>query len=291
MGTYEEAPAVAFLVAYILGGSVLASIAGATFFVLVAAVVLTGPFPETGRRLARIGAPAAAVLLTLVCISIVGATTPRATWFGAVIVHGPRETNMVALTFDDGPNPPYTQQVAAVLREHGVKGTFFFLGSATRERPEVLKELVAQDHLIGNHGYEHNDFSYLNPFYPALGKAESAIRDAAGVCPTFFRPPHGTHTPFMSRIAANRDMHVVNWDVSAADWATGDPALVAQRVLDNVKSGSIVLLHDGSDGNIGVDRSVVVKALPSIIEGLREKGLKPVRLDELLGLPGYVESC
>jgi peptidoglycan/xylan/chitin deacetylase (PgdA/CDA1 family) len=178
-----------------------------------------------------------------------------------------------------------------VLNEHGVKGTFFALGTATRERPEVLKQLVTEGHLIGSHGYEHNDRAYLNPFYPALDRAQDAIRDTAGVCPAFFRPPHGTHTPFMSRIAANRGMHIVNWDVSAADWATNDPVLVAARVLEKVKSGSIILLHDGSDGNIGVDRSVVVKALPLIIEGLREKGLKAVRLDELLGLPGYVEGC
>jgi peptidoglycan/xylan/chitin deacetylase (PgdA/CDA1 family) len=86
-------------------------------------------------------------------------------------------------------------------------------------------------------------------------------------------------------------MNVVNWDVSAADWATDDPELVASRVLSRVKPGSIILLHDGLDGNIGADRSVVVKALPLIIEGLKAKGLKPVRLDELLGLPGYVENC
>ena len=173
----------------------------------------------------------------------------------------------------------------------GAEPPGFSLGSAILLEPGTTKELIADGHLIGNHSYHHNDMSYLNPFYPALGRAEDAIRDGAGVCPAFFRPPHGTHTPFMSRVATRRDMHVVNWDVSAADWATDDPALVAARVLEKAKSGSIILLHDGLDGNIGADRSVVVKALPLIIEGLRDKGLKPVRLDELLGLNGYVEKC
>lgn len=292
MGTWEKAPAVVFLLAYIADGRVLPCVLGALFFVAVAAVVATGPFAApAGRRIARVGAPAAAALLTLVCISVVGATTPRATWFGALIAHGPRETNMVAITFDDGPNPPYTQQVAAVLKQYEVKATFFSLGSAIRQQPDTTKALLAEGHLIGNHNFNHNDMSYMNPFYPSLGQAENAIRDGAGVCPAFFRPPHGTHTPFMSRVATNRDMHVVNWDVSAADWATDDPELVASRVLSRVKGGSIILLHDGLDGNIGADRTVVVKALPLIIEGLREKGLKPVRLDELLGLAGYVSKC
>jgi peptidoglycan/xylan/chitin deacetylase (PgdA/CDA1 family) len=292
MGTWEKAPAVVFLLAYVADGRVLPCVLGALFFVAVAAVVATGPFAAPpGHRIAPVGAPAAAALLTLICISVVGGTTPRATWFGALIAHGPRETNMVAITFDDGPNPPYSQQVAAVLKQYDVKATFFTLGSAIKQQPETTKALIAEGHLIGNHNFNHNDMSYLNPFYPSLGQAEDAIRDGAGVCPAFFRPPHGTHTPFMSRVATNRDMHIVNWDVSAADWATDDAELVASRVLSRVKPGSIILLHDGLDGNIGADRSVVVKALPLVIEGLRAMGLKPVRLDELLGLKGYVDKC
>jgi peptidoglycan/xylan/chitin deacetylase (PgdA/CDA1 family) len=291
MGTAEKAPVVVFLLAYVAEGRVLAAVLAALYFVFVAAVVASGPFPATQRRIARVAAPAAAALLTLVCISIVGATTPRASWFGALISNGPRETNMVALTFDDGPNGEYTTAVSQLLAGQGVKGTFFVLGSATKERPVPLKQLLADGHLIANHAYEHNNLAYLNPFYPELGKAQRAIRDEAGVCPAFFRPPHGTHTPFMSRVANRRNMHVVNWDVSAADWATDDPDLVALRVLEKVKPGSIILLHDGLDGRIGADRSVVVKALPLIIQGLRDKGLKPVRLDELLNIPGYVDKC
>src|SRR5438477_9672078 len=117
MRTAEKAHVAVFLLAYAAEGRVLPCVLGALYFVVVAAVVAIGPFPApAGRRAARIGAPAAAALLTLVLISVVGMTTPRATWFGALIAHGPRETNMVALTFDDGPNPPYTQQVAAVLK-------------------------------------------------------------------------------------------------------------------------------------------------------------------------------
>ena len=86
-------------------------------------------------------------------------------------------------------------------------------------------------------------------------------------------------------------MRTVTWDDEAGDWATTDPHLVATRVLDNVRPGSIILLHDGIDGNPGADRSVVVQALPEIIAGLNDQGLKPVRLDQLLGQAAYESSC
>ena len=291
ISSWEKAPFLALLLAYTAGGREVAALVTALYFAAVALVVATGPFPSSGSRVARWGGPAAAALLTLVCISIVGMTTPRATWFGALTVHGPRDSTKVALTFDDGPNPPHTLDVLAVLQRYGVKATFFSVGSAVKQRPDVAKALVAEGHLVGNHAFNHNSKGYLDPRYPELAKAQDAIREGAGVCPAMFRPPHGTHTPFMSRVAARRDMRIVNWDVSAADWATSDPQLVAQRVLDKARGGSIILLHDGLDGRIGADRSVVVQALPLIIEGLRRRGLQPVRLDELVGLPAYVESC
>ena len=80
-------------------------------------------------------------------------------------------------------------------------------------------------------------------------------------------------------------------DVSAGDWATDDGALVADRVLSQVRPGSIILLHDGLDGDVTSDRSVLVDALPRILDGLQARGLLPVRLDQLVGGPGYNTSC
>jgi peptidoglycan/xylan/chitin deacetylase (PgdA/CDA1 family) len=92
----------------------------------------------------------------------------------------------------------------------------------------------------------------------------------------------------MAHALAEKGMKMVTWDVSAADWATNDAELVARRILTKVRPGSIILLHDGIDGNIGADRSVVLEALPIILDGLESRGLKPVTLDKLLGVPGYV---
>jgi peptidoglycan/xylan/chitin deacetylase (PgdA/CDA1 family) len=90
---------------------------------------------------------------------------------------------------------------------------------------------------------------------------------------------------------SSHGMHAVTWDVSASDWVSHDPEAVARGILDHVKPGSIILLHDGLDGTVTADRSVVLQALPLILDGLAAKGLQPVRLDELLGVNGYLTSC
>jgi peptidoglycan/xylan/chitin deacetylase (PgdA/CDA1 family) len=85
-------------------------------------------------------------------------------------------------------------------------------------------------------------------------------------------------------------MHMVLWNASAGDWATNDAELVARRIVARARPGSILLLHDGLDGNPAADRQVLVRALPLIIDGLVAKGLRPVRLDQLLGTPAY-QDC
>lgn len=254
-----------------------------------AALVARGPQGGVmrGGRVLAVGGP----IIALVTAAYIGATTPSVTWFGSLVHHGPRSSDEVAITFDDGPNPPYTLQISGILDRYGVKGTFFTVGKALDARPDVSKALLDDGQLLGNHSYNHDAFRWLDPRYPELDETQDAFKRTLGVCPALYRPPHGSHTPFMAKVVEDHGMRTVTWDVSAADWATSDGALVAKRVLDKTKSGSIILLHDGIDGNIGADRSVILSALPLILDGLRERGLKPVTLDKLLGVSGYLDSC
>jgi peptidoglycan/xylan/chitin deacetylase (PgdA/CDA1 family) len=233
----------------------------------------------------------AALLLAFGTASYIGATTPSATWFGSLISHGPRDRSEVAITFDDGPDPPFTLEIRDILDQHGAKGTFFTVGKALDARPDVSKALLDDGHLLGNHSYHHDAVGWLDPAYPELQDTQDAFKQNLGVCPALYRPPHGSHTPFMARVVSDHGMTMVTWDVSAADWATRDGQLVSRRVLDKVRPGSIILLHDGIDGKIGADRTVILEALPLILEGLEQRGLKPVTLDKLLGVPGYLEQC
>jgi peptidoglycan/xylan/chitin deacetylase (PgdA/CDA1 family) len=260
------------------------------------ALFCLGPFlrakpRDPGRRRSAAILVGVAGGLALFSTFWVGSTSPSVEWFGQLTYHGPRDRMEVALTFDDGPNSAFTLDVARVLEEHGARGTFFLVGKAVAKEPEVAAELLARGHIAGNHSYNHGAFSYLDPTYPELMQTQRTIEQELGVCPALFRPPHGTHTPFMSHIVNDHGLHLVTWDVSAKDWVEDDPVRLARNILAKVKPGSIILLHDGIDGTPPVDRSVVVKALPAILEGLKARGLAPVTLDKLLGVPAYQDAA
>jgi peptidoglycan/xylan/chitin deacetylase (PgdA/CDA1 family) len=228
------------------------------------------------------------VVVTALLVGYIGAVTPDVGWFGGGVVHGPTNGNMVALTFDDGPNPRTTPAVMQILASHGLHGTFFEVGKAIVKEPAVVRALDAAGDQLGNHSYHHDSWSWLEPSYPELQKTQRAFEQAIGKCPGLYRPPHGYRTPFIAHIVDDHQMKMVLWNVSAGDWATTDAQLVARRVLDKVKPGSIILLHDGLDGNVTADRSVVARALPMILDGLAAKGLHPVRLDQLIGGHAFV---
>ena len=224
----------------------------------------------------------------LVSFAYLGATIPEAGWFGSMITHASRRGNLLSLTFDDGPNEEYTLKVKNILDSYGVKGTFFTVGKALAARPDISRALMDGGHLVGNHSYSHDYYRWLDPRYPELQKTQDEFLRQLGVRPAFYRPPHGTRSPFVTRVASNRGMKTVGWDVSADDWSATDSELVAHRILAGAQAGSIVLLHDGLDGNLTADRSVLLGALPLILEGLKSRGLHPVGLDELLQTPAYL---
>jgi peptidoglycan/xylan/chitin deacetylase (PgdA/CDA1 family) len=268
------------------------SLAVAVAATLVAASTTAVTAPAGGRRRTRDWlVPVGALVAAAALIAWTGANDPQLTWFGATISHGPSTGDRVAITFDDGPNATATLGVRDVLDRYGVKATFFLVGKALDARPDIAQALLADGMLLGGHSYHHDQWRWLDPRYPELQRTIDAFKRKLGLCPRYYRPPHGQRTPFMSVLLDRRHMKSVTWDVSAGDWATDDPALIASRVLRDVRPGSVILLHDGLDGRVDADRSVIVAALPMILDGLRAKGLHPVRVDELVDQPAYVDSC
>jgi peptidoglycan/xylan/chitin deacetylase (PgdA/CDA1 family) len=255
----------------------------------VAATLQRQGYP-VGRSSGRL-VPVVGLAGVVVLGSWIGANSVTAPWFGAVIAHGPRDVRYVALTFDDGPNAGATMAIAHILDAYGTKGTFFSVGKAVQARPDITRRLIADGQLVANHSFHHDQWRWLDPRYPELRRAQLAIQRDAGVCPAFYRPPHGQHTPFMAWVVRRQDVTMIGWDVSAGDWATRDSHLVASRVLAKVRPGSIIDLHDGLDGKVAADRSVLVRALPLILQGLASRDLHPVRLDQLLGRAGYRNHC
>jgi peptidoglycan/xylan/chitin deacetylase (PgdA/CDA1 family)/predicted MFS family arabinose efflux permease len=225
-------------------------------------------------------------------VAVYLAWQPGSQLYGDIVTHGPRDRMEVAITFDDGPNDPWTIQIADTLQHYDVQGTFFTIGQNADVHPEIVRQLASMGELIGNHSYRHHKSDAIWELdYGELTKAESAIARAAGVCPAFYRPPNGFHTPWQLHAVADHDMTTVTWDLIPRDWKDPPSDVIVSRVLDSVQPGSIILLHDGDNTNQGTDRSATLNALPGIISGLREKGYDIVRLDKLLNLPAYLPTC
>lgn len=250
--------------------------------------------PITRVRLVLSGAAKGGLMLGLAVpiLTTYWAWSPSSQIYGHIISHGPRDQMQVAITFDDGPNDPWTLKIADVLDHYSLKGTFFTVGLNADIHPEIVQELVRRGHLIGNHSFEHKkQDAVLQPGYSDLARAEQEIAKVADVCPAFYRPPNGFHTPWQLHAVAKRHMHTVTWDVIPKDWKNPPPEQIVQRVLDSVQPGSIILLHDGNDTDQVTDRSSTLASLPGIIEGLESRGYQVVRLDKLLNLPPYLPTC
>jgi peptidoglycan/xylan/chitin deacetylase (PgdA/CDA1 family) len=246
--------------------------------------------PRSGsRRRSRV--TAAILVVAVVGFALyVGAETPSSHWFGGGITSGPTKDNDVALTFDDGPNLTATVQIMHILDAAKVKATFFEVGHAIDKVPWITQDLYRDGQGLGNHSYHHDQWRWLDPRYPELQRTEVAFQKAIGTCPTFYRPPHGDRTPFVAHVVSDHHMRMILWDDSAGDWAVTNPRTVARRILRGVHAGSIIVLHDGLNGNPEANRRVLLKAVPMILAGLRAKHLHPVRLDQLIGGPAF-QKC
>jgi peptidoglycan/xylan/chitin deacetylase (PgdA/CDA1 family) len=192
---------------------------------------------------------------------------------------GPSRTpKAVALTFDDGPSV-FTPRILATLRRLHARATFFVVGRLAKVAPKLVKREIAAGMEIGSHSYSH---PYRPPFDRQPHRViRQEIAWTRGVLrrlgrePTLFRPPGGAFSPYVIETAGSFGQRVVLWSVDPTDWKPGTtPKQIARRVLGAVKPGSIVILHDG-----GGDRSATVAALPRIIRGIRERGLRLAPID------------
>lgn len=187
------------------------------------------------------------------------------------------------MTFDDGPYPPYTERILAILKEKKVPATFFLVGENAREHPELVREEMAQGNLLGTHTYDHKDLLRLSG--PAvrkeLSKGVKIVEDITGKRPTFVRPPHGFKDFSVMKQIEKLHLQAVNWSVLPKDWTRPGVDVIVQRVVEGVKPGSIVLLHDGDSPAKTASRQQTVEALPIIIDKLREKGYTFVTVDKL----------
>ncbi|THF76928.1 polysaccharide deacetylase family protein [Cohnella fermenti] len=204
---------------------------------------------------------------------------------GAFVLSAPKPSRQVALTFDDVPDRRYTPLVLNVLKQQRVKATFFVVGSRALQAPELVRRIHAEGHAIGNHSFDHPNFSKLGiaGMRKQIRATEAALQSTVGFAPRLIRPPYGEIRLSQLDWAQKMGYTVVNWDVDSSDWRQLSAPLVFRNVTSAVRPGSIILLHAG--GGTGQNLYGTVKALPKLIEWLRASGYEPVTLPELLQLP------
>jgi len=204
-------------------------------------------------------------------------TWHRNSWlFGPVLTRLPAASSAVSITFDDGPNPQATPRILDVLRDEGVKATFFVLGGHAERWPELVRRMADEGHQLGNHGYWHRKLHRRTPGYVRddLERGTEAVQRASGgVRPSLFRAPHGFRNPWVTPIAASLGQRTVGWSLGVWDSAKPGASEIARRALTGLRAGDILLLHDGDGYDPQGDRLQTAEALPVIIRGLRERGL------------------
>lgn len=208
----------------------------------------------------------------------------------AILKRGPRELPIVCLTIDDGPHDSLPG-ILATLKANHVKATFFVVGIRVKERPQMVRNMLAQGHEVGNHTQDHQrlDKLTLDQVRMEFANCATNVNRATGYGMKLMRPPGMRFTEPILELAKKMGYVTVGWTVGAKDFTPvikagqptpeqqlaldSTPDLVAKRVLANVENGSIILLHDNK---------MTAQALPQIIQGVKAKGLTFVTVAQML---------
>lgn len=179
----------------------------------------------------------------------------------------------IAITFDDGPHPVYTEKLLKGLKKRNIKATFFVLGQKAKEHPEIIEQMKEDGHIIGNHTYTHIQLRSSNreKFRDELVLTNEVISSITGEEVQYVRPPYGT---WDKKLEEELNMFPVLWNVDPNDWCTGNADKVTRRIVDKAKENSIILLHD-------CYQSSVDAALASI-DILTKEGYEFVTVEEIL---------
>lgn len=249
-------------------------------------VLLSGGAAIAGST-AVFGAPLGVAVPAVALLGILadGVFRPSSSVFYPTVTHGARTASKLALTFDDGPDPERTPAILDTLAELGARATFFVIGKYLERHQSLGRRIVAEGHELGNHSWAHlpwQNFYSRRAHQADIERTADLIRTVSGSQrEPLYRPPVGLKSPELARAAMARQLQVVAWSVHSRDTFGQRWQSVARRVLNRVRGGDIVLLHDGHAGE-GRHRDNALNALPLILCGLQAQGLQSVTVSELL---------
>ncbi|MER2081481.1 MAG: polysaccharide deacetylase family protein [Ruminococcus sp.] len=219
-----------------------------------------------------IGVLAAAVAVTSTVRAVQTAAQPKE----IPIYRVQSDKKEVAISFDAAWGNEETGQLLDILDEHDVKATFFLVGDWVDKYPDDVKNIAAHGHDIGNHSDTHPHLPQLSTENATseIQRCNEKIEALTGSAPTLFRPPYGDYNNSVVSAVKSLGMYCVQWDVDSLDWKDPSPEQLCQNVLGKVRDGSIVLMHNGAKNTPA--------ALPSIIEGIQNKGYEIVLIKDLI---------
>lgn len=195
------------------------------------------------------------------------------------------DRKLVALTFDDGPADPYTEQYLEILSRYGAKATFFNLGENAQNYPELARRVVEEGHQLCNHTMAHNQLTAVDAqtVYNEITRSAAALEEATGVHTTHLRPPYGDFTERSWLGSGGSITASIRWTGDSQDWALPGVDALVENALLNLHPGTVILMHDG-----GGDRSQDVEALPILIERLQAEGYELVTVADLMRAVGDI---
>ena len=199
--------------------------------------------------------------------------------YGNVYCRNSSDKGKIALTFDDGPHPRYTGEILQILEEYGITATFFIIGVNAENYPEALQMILESGCEIGNHTYSHVRINQMEPneIKNQILKCEDVLYEKTGVRPCVFRPPEGIVPTGLNDIMKEINYNTVLWSIDTLDWAMNPSQNIAKTVLNGLRGGDIILMHDYVSGG-----NTTCEALRLIIPKILAKGYEFVTVSELI---------
>jgi peptidoglycan-N-acetylglucosamine deacetylase len=234
-------------------------------------------------------APAAAIAVGAAGFAYYHAQVPTSQLYGATICRNRDARGLIALTYDDGPNPRFTESMMSVLDRYGARATFFLVGKWTEREPALAREVQAAGHAIGNHTFTHPTLALCSGdrVQEELRRCAAAVEDA-GVSfsrvdgAALMRPPWGRRRPGTLRAIRAAGFVPVIWSVTGWDWRKRETADSIADHCSKAKDGDVILLHDGSHSEPAGDRAASVGATEKILERLTAQGYRFVTIPDLM---------
>jgi peptidoglycan/xylan/chitin deacetylase (PgdA/CDA1 family) len=193
------------------------------------------------------------------------------------LLRGDPKKKQVALTFDDGPHPDFTPKLLDVLKRYGARATFFVVGEMAEKAPDLVRAETAAGHSVANHTYHHVNLTKI-PWESVATEIKACgdvVQAITGTAPHLFRPPGGDYNRRVAEAAEALDYTMVLWTDNPGDYESPGRKAIVNKVLRNLSSGGIVLMHDGVQETVDV--------LPQILEYLKQKGYQCVTVDQMMG--------